>query len=243
MKGTIKNYLHSKQYGFIKGEDGNDYFFHSSSFKNKQDIQAGALVEFKEKLAPKGFKASACELLPVESIDSFEVPDKMIVLHDVEPSPWEIIEASSKEIHVIGRGDPQIQRDLLFARAKELGANALVNYRRFATTGSESGKGNGTHHFTLHNFKATPVTVGRRTVIAGAPKESLKGLDVRVQAKAQELKEMHDEYESKKSIHIASGIAFSLGFGILFPLLGFFGAIITALSLPKKPDAYWLTDR
>ena len=31
MKGTISTYLPEKQYGFIKGEDGKDYFFHETN--------------------------------------------------------------------------------------------------------------------------------------------------------------------------------------------------------------------
>ena len=38
MIGTVKSYLSDKNYGFIKGEDGKDYFFHDSSLKDKKDI-------------------------------------------------------------------------------------------------------------------------------------------------------------------------------------------------------------
>jgi cold shock CspA family protein len=31
MTGTIKNFLPQKQFGFILGDDGKDYFFHQSS--------------------------------------------------------------------------------------------------------------------------------------------------------------------------------------------------------------------
>jgi cold shock CspA family protein len=43
MKGTIKTYLPEKQYGFIKGDDGKDYFFHESEFRVKSNI--GKLCE------------------------------------------------------------------------------------------------------------------------------------------------------------------------------------------------------
>ena len=35
MKGFIKTYLSEKEYGFIKGDDNKDYFFHNSSLKDK----------------------------------------------------------------------------------------------------------------------------------------------------------------------------------------------------------------
>lgn len=43
MQGTIKTSLPEKQYGFIKGDDGKDYFFHESQFKDKTHI--GKLCE------------------------------------------------------------------------------------------------------------------------------------------------------------------------------------------------------
>jgi hypothetical protein len=34
----LTSYLSDKNYGFIKGEDGKDYFFHDSSLKDKKDV-------------------------------------------------------------------------------------------------------------------------------------------------------------------------------------------------------------
>jgi len=59
MTGFIKTYLPNKGYGFIKGDDNKDYFFHKSNIK-KEDINKiceNALVEFEEKATPKGYNA------------------------------------------------------------------------------------------------------------------------------------------------------------------------------------------
>ena len=51
MIGTVTSYLSDKNYGFIKGEDGKDYFFHDSSLKDKKDINKlceDLILEFKK---------------------------------------------------------------------------------------------------------------------------------------------------------------------------------------------------
>ena len=46
MKGRIKRYINKKGYGFITGEDGQDYFFHISQFKDMVEPQNYRFVEF-----------------------------------------------------------------------------------------------------------------------------------------------------------------------------------------------------
>ena len=46
MKGRIKMFNADKGFGFITGEDGNDYFAHVSKFVIAQDIHVGLFVEF-----------------------------------------------------------------------------------------------------------------------------------------------------------------------------------------------------
>ena len=46
MKGRIKRYINKKGYGFITGEDGQDYFFHISQFKDMMEPQNYMLVDF-----------------------------------------------------------------------------------------------------------------------------------------------------------------------------------------------------
>ena len=50
MIGTVTSYLTDRNYGFIKGEDGKDYFFHGSSFKDKKDILISELINEKNEL-------------------------------------------------------------------------------------------------------------------------------------------------------------------------------------------------
>lgn len=46
MKGRIKRYINKKGYGFITGEDGQDYFFHISQFKDMVEIKNWMIVNF-----------------------------------------------------------------------------------------------------------------------------------------------------------------------------------------------------
>lgn len=46
MKGRIKRYINKKGYGFITGEDGQDYFFHISQFKDMMEPQNCMFVDF-----------------------------------------------------------------------------------------------------------------------------------------------------------------------------------------------------
>jgi CspA family cold shock protein len=58
MKGTVKFFNTEKEFGFITGEDGKDYFVH------KKDLQAGMIlnkddsVTFETEKGEKGIKAA-----------------------------------------------------------------------------------------------------------------------------------------------------------------------------------------
>ena len=55
--GKVKFYNRIKRYGFISGEDGNDYFFHESGLTEGIYVQDGDKVEFKVVDGDRGKKA------------------------------------------------------------------------------------------------------------------------------------------------------------------------------------------
>lgn len=55
MKGKVKWYNRIKEYGFITGEDGNDYFVHLSEISGA--IEEGDDVEFEPAKGEKGLQA------------------------------------------------------------------------------------------------------------------------------------------------------------------------------------------
>ena len=46
LKGTVKNWDSLKGWGFIEGDDGQDYFAHSSKVRAGQTIRSGLRVKF-----------------------------------------------------------------------------------------------------------------------------------------------------------------------------------------------------
>jgi CspA family cold shock protein len=57
MKGTIKFFNESKGFGFITGEDGKEYFVHTSSLTSGVSIMKGDSVTFEVEQGEKGPKA------------------------------------------------------------------------------------------------------------------------------------------------------------------------------------------
>ena len=63
MEGTVKWYNRKKGYGFIKGEDGEDYFVHYSALKQGTFIRDNDLVSFEAADTDKGKQAKDVTLL------------------------------------------------------------------------------------------------------------------------------------------------------------------------------------
>jgi CspA family cold shock protein len=60
MNGIIKKLTRDRAFGFIRAEDGVDYFFHQNELKGGlvfEDIREGESVRFEPQTAPKGPRA------------------------------------------------------------------------------------------------------------------------------------------------------------------------------------------
>ena len=59
MKGTVKMFNKEKGFGFIRGEDNKDYFFHYSDIvmEGYKIAEVGEAVEFTEKNTDRGLRA------------------------------------------------------------------------------------------------------------------------------------------------------------------------------------------
>lgn len=64
MKGKITRIVKDKPFGFIAGDDGQDYFFHSESIINGtiRDVRVNQEVEFDAEEGPKGLRAERVTL-------------------------------------------------------------------------------------------------------------------------------------------------------------------------------------
>jgi CspA family cold shock protein len=57
MEGTVKWFNERKGYGFIEGEDGNDYFVHHTALKEGMRINDGDAVSFETADTERGKQA------------------------------------------------------------------------------------------------------------------------------------------------------------------------------------------
>ncbi|MDO8508882.1 MAG: cold shock domain-containing protein [Nanoarchaeota archaeon] len=58
MKGTVKFFNEVKGFGFIVGEDGKEYFVHSTGLSSGVSLREGDSVTFEVEQGEKGPKAS-----------------------------------------------------------------------------------------------------------------------------------------------------------------------------------------
>lgn len=63
MNGSVKFYNTEKAYGFVTGEDGQDYFFHRSAIiNNNESLKKGDNVVFETQQGDRGLKAVRVQL-------------------------------------------------------------------------------------------------------------------------------------------------------------------------------------
>ena len=58
MKGTVKFFNEMKGFGFIAGEDGEEYFVHQSGLAEGTSLKEGDAVEFEVEQGDRGPKAA-----------------------------------------------------------------------------------------------------------------------------------------------------------------------------------------
>ena len=61
VEGTVKFFNGNKHFGFIAGDDGKEYFVHSSGLKEGATIAEGDKVSFKVVQGDRGLKAEEVE--------------------------------------------------------------------------------------------------------------------------------------------------------------------------------------
>lgn len=63
MKGKVKFFNRTKNFGFITGEDEKDYFVHISQVENQSSLDDGQDVEFEAAENERGLAAQNVKLL------------------------------------------------------------------------------------------------------------------------------------------------------------------------------------
>ena len=72
MKGTVKFFNQGKHFGFIAGDDGKEYFVHSSGLKEGVSIRDNDSVEFDSEQGDRGLKAVNVGLASKAEADAAE---------------------------------------------------------------------------------------------------------------------------------------------------------------------------
>lgn len=174
LTGIIKTYLTDKNYGFIKGDDHKDYFFHKSSIKKDdlEKISDGALVSFEQKATPKGYNAINISINSKTNAN-YLIPDEVYVSKHTHIKGWENICVSDWIVHGTSESSPDEAKQDMIDGAIALDANALLEMEYYKTTGSEPGTGSGTYYYTIHNFKGRLTNIGKKSLNGEYSKDEL----------------------------------------------------------------------
>ncbi len=177
MNGVIKSFLSDKGYGFIKGEDGKDYFFHISDITNFFDnITDGLPATFNTAATPKGYKAKNITMTSLSEL-LYEVPTSVILVKESSIRGWEILEQLDEFIFASSEHSPEDARRQLAEIAKEFKISGITQLTYFKTKASS-----GNYIFTIHNFKGLPVSLARKSLQGQLQKQDIPSFIPRLRA-------------------------------------------------------------
>lgn len=235
MRGVIKNFLESKGYGFIAGEDGKDYFFHINEVKNRsKQILDGLPVRFEESLSPKGYNAKQISLLDDNLL--YEQPQNVLTSKGNEVKGWSIVEKGSHSLRYYSSNSPDEARDGLKLLAQSLGITGLINLRYYKTTGSS-----GNYNYTVHNFEGTPVSLVKKGLAGKLHIESVPRFHDKLEEYIQHLAEENAfqqrlKYFRRKIFLAVIGVCVCICAILPKVTFVFFGVIVvSAMCIWKSP--------
>ena len=92
MKGNITSFKTEKGFGFIKGENNKNYFFHISKVSNPKDIESNYMVEFNIQETNKGL--NAIDITIYTPLSEIKTKDKLLKINNLRLRASEIKEYS-----------------------------------------------------------------------------------------------------------------------------------------------------
>ena len=213
MTGTIKTYAEEKQYGFIKGDDGKDYFFHRSAVDKKDKICEEALVHFEQKVTPKGYSALNIKIDSQIKGIKYIIPDEVYISKERNVKGWDTISLSNWTISGSSRNSPDEAKQIMMQRTANLNINALTNVKYGKTTESEAGTGKGVHYYSVHHFIGVPTNIGRKNLKGTVKKEDLDEIDSYLEKVKVKLEEKTSE--NLRSLWIIIAVITVIVWGIM----------------------------
>jgi cold shock CspA family protein len=210
MYGKITSFTVEKGFGFIRGEDGKDYFFHVKDFAGERPnaFADGLPIIFDPIPTPKGYRAQDCKLLEAQSL-CFEVPDSILITNLDHIKGWEVIEACDWSVESGWHSDKEAAFDEFKKRIQILRANGVVQFKYIKGTDSENN-----YIFTTFKYTGRPVFVARVVVNGVLKKEDFHSINDRVRS----LLDAHGDNKKKCLEIIKSNWRWTI-FGIVFSTL------------------------
>lgn len=155
INGIITSFVQNKNFGFIKGEDELDYFFHISDVSIKNNIKPGAYVYFDPTPTKKGLAAKCVSV--IKNLHEYYVePDEFILRRKGRKLPEDheilLIYNSTAEDK-----DPNKAIQQLEQQAIENGMNGLVGIEVARYTAAE-----GNYNYTMHVAHGSPCVVMKK---------------------------------------------------------------------------------
>ncbi|TDO98774.1 cold-shock protein [Marinomonas balearica] len=200
MKGRVKTFLPEKGYGFIKGDDSKDYFFHKSSLSNLSDernICEEVFVTFEQFATAKGYQARSIKIVKAEDVTTYIAPNKFLYSKSFSVKGWEVLETSCWKVIGASRNSPEEARKIALVRARNLGASGMVEFEYFKTKGSEPGTGKGTYYFTVHNYRGRPAMLVKKNASSTLRKSSFIGLNDKVRSEKIRLRSLTEQSKAQ----------------------------------------------
>lgn len=164
MQGVIIAYSAQKKYGFINGEDGDNYFFHRNHLKQPNTSpKKGLSVSFDPVPTPKGMAARQIEVNDkAPSCWVYHTPEEFITSNSTQCGRHHEVIAQGKRISYAAKSPVEV-REGLATKAKIAGFNGLIQTAMERKTGWS--KLNPNHRYTYHIFSGVPAIIRRKEAV------------------------------------------------------------------------------
>ena len=245
MLGQITKYFHDREYGFLMGEDGQNYYFTPSDFKTSFPYEPlGFLVEFSPHETTRGL--SAQEISSTDRELLYEVPRHVLMSEGKTVKGWKIIYKADFSIKTSSPISKKKAQEELFRLAIGLNANALIDGEYYVKRISSPGLGFNKYkrtHETIHHLEATPAFVAKKSIFGTLQKSDMDINSKPIQSEI--IAEINKQISQQKCIPITPAktgrswfkhLTVYVGFFVVISLI-VFGILMTNYSSINKETA------
>jgi len=155
MRGWVRSFLNDRGYGFIEGDDGQDYFFHIDDLRGHELPVPRQEVSFTPDVTAKGPRARSV-MLSARAQRAQQIyvnPDHFIMTRDTEIRGYVIVRMVGQNFWGESN-DPNAAREILKQQAQSRGANAIVGLNLQKYTKAQACSN---YRYTMHRFYGNAV--------------------------------------------------------------------------------------